>query len=144
MAEKTFQLEIVTPRKVIFSAEVQSFSAPGIVGGFQVLKSHAPLLSSIQIGEVKVVDTAGNETRYATTGGFVEVHENKVVMLAETAEKAEQIDVQRAQDSRDRAQKRLAEKKLETDVDRARVALARALNRLKVAGVAETSRLQKV
>ena len=136
MAEKTFHLEIVTPRKVIFSAEVQSFSAPGVVGGFQVLKSHAPLLSSIQIGEVKVIDTAGTETRYATSGGFVEVRENKVVMLAETAERVDQIDVQRAQQSRDRAQKRIAEKKLETDIDRARVALARAMNRLKIAGVA--------
>lgn len=144
MAEKTFHLEIVTPRKVIFSAEVLSFSAPGVVGGFQVLRNHAPLLSSTQIGEVKVTDTAGNETRYATSGGFVEVRENKVVMLAETAERVDQIDIQRAQQSRDRAQKRIAEKKIETDFDRARAALARAMNRLKIAGVAETSRLQKV
>jgi len=144
MAEKTFHLEIVTPRKIIFSAEVESFSAPGVVGGFQVLKSHAPLLSSIQIGEVKVIDTAGKESRYATSGGFVEVHENKVVMLAETAERVDEIDVQRAQQSRDRAQKRLAEKRPDTDVERARVALARALNRLKVIGHAETAKLQGV
>ena len=144
MAEKTFHLEIVTPRKIIFSAEVESFSAPGVVGGFQVLKSHAPLLSSIQVGEVKVIDTAGKESRYATSGGFVEVHENKVVMLAETAERVDEIDVQRAQQSRDRAQKRLAEKRPDTDVERARVALARALNRLKVIGHAETAKLQGV
>ncbi|HXG38667.1 MAG TPA: F0F1 ATP synthase subunit epsilon [Bacteroidota bacterium] len=136
MAEKTFRLEIVTPRKVVFSADVMSFSAPGVVGGFQVLRSHAPLLSAIGIGEVKVVDANGVEQRYATSGGFVEVHENKVVLLAETAERADEIDVQRAQAARDRAQKRIAEKKLETDIDRARVALARALNRLKVSAKA--------
>ncbi|MCI0708495.1 MAG: F0F1 ATP synthase subunit epsilon [Ignavibacteriae bacterium] len=134
MSEKAFHLEIVTPRKVIYSAEVQSFSAPGVVGGFQVLKSHAPLLSSIQVGEVKVTDVSGAESRYATSGGFVEVRENKVVMLAETAERADEINVDRAQQARDRAQQRIAQKKLETDIDRARASLVRALNRLKIAG----------
>jgi F-type H+-transporting ATPase subunit epsilon len=132
MAEKTFRLEIITPRKVVFSGDVISFSAPGIVGGFQVLYNHAPLLSAIGIGEVKVVDANGAEQRYATSGGFVEVRENKVVVLAETAERADEIDVQRAQAARDRAQKRIAEKKLDTDIERARLALARALNRLRV------------
>jgi F-type H+-transporting ATPase subunit epsilon len=133
MAEKLFHLEIVTPKKVILSAEVTSFSAPGVMGGFQVLKSHAPLLSSIAVGEVKVIDAAGVETRYATSGGFVEVRDNKVVMLAETAERSDEIDIERAQSAKERAQKRIAEKKLETEAERARAALSRALNRLKVA-----------
>lgn len=132
MAEKTFHLEIVTPRKVVFSDEVSSFSAPGVVGGFQVLKSHAPLLSSIAVGEVKLTDTTGKEMRYATSGGFVEVHGNKVVMLAETAERSDQIDVKRATEARSRAEERL-QKRVEADVDRARMALARALNRLRIA-----------
>ncbi|HWP81927.1 MAG TPA: F0F1 ATP synthase subunit epsilon [Bacteroidota bacterium] len=133
MAEKTFHLEIVTPKKVVYKALVESFSAPGVVGGFQVLRSHAPLLSAIGVGEVKIIDAQGNEFRYATSGGFVEVHENKVVMLAETAERADEIDVKRAEAARDRAQKRIAEKRIETDIERARAALHRALNRLKVA-----------
>jgi F-type H+-transporting ATPase subunit epsilon len=133
MAEKAFNLEIVTPKRSVFSGEITSFSAPGVVGGFQVLKNHAPLLSSISIGEVKLVDVAGIESRFATSGGVVEVHDNKVIMLAETAERADEIDVVRAQEARDRARKRLAEKKSEIDVDRARLALFRALNRLKVA-----------
>jgi F-type H+-transporting ATPase subunit epsilon len=133
MAEKSFQLEIVTPKKVVFNASVSSFTAPGVVGGFQVLKSHAPLLSSIAVGEVKVVREDGIETRYATSGGFVEVRENKVVMLAETAEPADQIDVKRAEAAQDRAEKRLAEKKIEVDIERARASLYRAVNRLKVA-----------
>lgn len=133
MADKVYRLEIVTPKKVVFSGEVTSFSAPGVVGGFQVLRSHAPLLSNIAIGEVKVVDSAGSETRFATSGGFVEVRENKVIMLAETAERSDEIDVPRAEAARDRARKRLKEKNAETDVDRARIALFRAMNRLKVA-----------
>ena len=131
MAEKKFNLEIVTPKKVAFSAEVTSFSAPGVVGGFQVLRSHAPLLSNIAIGEVKVTDANGVEHRYATSGGFVEVHENKVVMLAE---RADEIDTTRAHAARERARNRIDSKKVETDIERARLALYRALNRLKVAG----------
>lgn len=133
MAEKVFTLEIVTPKKIVYSAEVTSFSAPGVVGGFQVLKSHAPLLSSISVGEVKIQDALGKEIHYATSGGFVEVHDNKVVMLAETAERSDEIDVARASSARDRAQKRIEEKKAETDLERARIALFRAINRLKVA-----------
>lgn len=133
MADKAFKLEIVTPKKIVFSGDVVSFSAPGVVGGFQVLKSHAPLLSTTAIGEVKLVDNSGHESRYATSGGFVEVHENKVMMLAETAERSDEIDVARAEASRDRARKRLAEKVREIDLDRARLALFRAMNRLKVA-----------
>jgi len=133
MADKAFKLEIVTPKKIVFSGEVTSFSAPGIVGGFQVLKNHAPLLSSIGVGEVKFVDANGTESRFATSGGVVEVLDNKVVMLAETAERRDEIDVARAQAARDRARKRLAEKKEGTDFDRARLALFRAMNRLKVA-----------
>jgi F-type H+-transporting ATPase subunit epsilon len=133
MADKAFKLEIVTPKRIVFSGDVISFSAPGVVGGFQVLKSHAPLLSNIAIGEVKLVDGSGQESRYATSGGFVEVHENKVILLAETAERSDEIDVGRAEASRDRARKRLAEKNAESDLDRARLALFRAMNRLKVA-----------
>jgi F-type H+-transporting ATPase subunit epsilon len=133
MPDKSFSLEIVTPKKVVFSGVVTSFSAPGVVGSFQVLRSHAPLLSTTRIGIVKVVDAAGREMRFATSGGFVEVHDNKVVMLAETAERSDEIDVNRAEAARDRAKKRLEGKRREIDVERARLALHRALNRLKVA-----------
>ncbi|MEX1140246.1 MAG: F0F1 ATP synthase subunit epsilon [Bacteroidota bacterium] len=133
MSEKSFHLEIVTPKKVVLSTIVISFTAPGVMGGFQVLKNHAPLLAATTVGLVKVVNEDGNETHYATSGGFVEVRDNKVVMLAETAERAEEIDVKRAEDARDRAEKRLAEKKVEVDMERAKVSLLRATNRLKVA-----------
>lgn len=133
MAEKLFHLEIVTPRRVVFSGDVESFSAPGVMGGFQVLHSHAPLLSAIGVGEVKVRDAAGTEFRYATSGGFVEVRDNKVIVLAETAERADEIDRDRAKAAEDRARKRLSEREKEMDLERARAALLRAVNRLKIA-----------
>lgn len=133
MAEKTFKLEIVTPRKVVFSGDVQSFSAPGVMGGFQVLVNHAPLLAEITTGEVKLRDPQGSERSYATSGGFVDVLRNHVTLLAETAETPEEIDVGRAEKAKERARKRLAHREAGTDVERAEAALARAVNRLKIA-----------
>jgi F-type H+-transporting ATPase subunit epsilon len=134
MAGKSFYLEIVTPKRVVFKGEVNSFSAPGVVGGFQVLRSHAPLLSNIQMGVVKVKDVSGKALQYATSGGVVEVRDNKVVLLAETAENVQEIDVDRAKAARDRAQKRLKERAHDTDLERAQFALQRSLNRLKLSG----------
>ncbi|MGE5315050.1 MAG: F0F1 ATP synthase subunit epsilon [Acidobacteriota bacterium] len=134
MAEsKTFSLDIVTPTATVFSGIVQSFSAPGVAGGFQVLYNHAPLMASIGIGELKVVDASGRTLRYSTSGGFVEVRNNKVTMLAETAERSDLIDTERARRSKERAAQRLSEKHAAVDEQRAQAALARAVNRLKIA-----------
>ena len=132
MAGKNFNLDIVTPTKTVFSGEVQSFSAPGEAGGFQILFNHAPFLSSITVGQVKVIDPAGAESRYATSGGFVEVNNNKVILLAETAERSNEIDVERAEKAKERASQRLQEEE-SIDEERARIALIRAINRLKIA-----------
>lgn len=131
MAEKHFQLDIVTPARTVYSGLVQSFSAPGVLGNFQVLYNHAPLLSSIGIGEVKVVEPDGKKIVFATSGGFVEVKKNTVIMLAESAEQAGEIDRDRAEKAKVRAQERLAKKSDEIDYDRARLALLRSINRLK-------------
>ena len=133
MAEKAFKLEIVTPRKVLFSGDVVSFSAPGVMGGFQVLYNHAPMLAAIGIGEVKLREPHGDEIRYATSGGFVDVKNNHVVMLAETAERREEIDKTRAETARDRALREIAQKQSEHDLERARVELERAVNRIRIA-----------
>ena len=135
MADKTFHLEIVTPKRIVFKGEATSFSAPGVDGGFQVLHSHAPLLASVKIGKVKIIETSGTESHYAISGGFVEVRENKVILLAETAERIDEIDVERVKAARDRALKRIAEKYPETNIERAKLALYRALNRLKIVDV---------
>ncbi|HEV8537818.1 MAG TPA: ATP synthase F1 subunit epsilon, partial [Bacteroidota bacterium] len=118
--------------KVVFTGDVQTFTAPGVVGSFQVLFNHAPLLAAIGIGEVKMRDLLDNEIRYATSGGFVDVLKNNVTMLAETAERADEIDPARAVAAKERAAQRLAGRSSGIDVERARVALARALNRLKI------------
>jgi F-type H+-transporting ATPase subunit epsilon len=133
MAEKNFQLDIVTPARTVYSGEVKSFTAPGVVGNFQVLFNHAPLLAAIGIGEIKVVETSGKQFRFATSGGFVEVKSNKVILLAESAESEEEINIERAKKSKDRASSRLAQKQQEIDPERARFALLRSINRLKIA-----------
>ncbi|HVN48315.1 MAG TPA: F0F1 ATP synthase subunit epsilon [Bacteroidota bacterium] len=135
MAEKSFYLEIITPRRIVFKGEVVSISVPGVVGGFQVLKNHAALLSSLNVGEVKLTDGSGNEFHFATSGGFVEVHDNSAVLLAETAERADEIDIERAKSARERAKKRLEEKEATLDPARATLALQRAQNRLHIAAV---------
>jgi F-type H+-transporting ATPase subunit epsilon len=132
MAGKNFSLDIVTPTRTVFSGEVQSFTAPGVLGGFQVLFNHAPLLSSIKVGRVKIIGGSGKEVHYATSGGFVEVNANKVILLAETAERSDEIDVQRAEEAKRRADEQLR-KEVDVDEERARAALVRAINRLKVA-----------
>ncbi|HOV98767.1 MAG TPA: F0F1 ATP synthase subunit epsilon [Bacteroidota bacterium] len=133
MAEKIFHLEMITPRKVVFKGDIVSFSAPGVMGGFQVLVNHAPMFAAIEIGVIKIVDASGKELRFATSGGIVEVNNNNVFVLAETIEAAHEIDVERAKAARDRAQKRLHERKPDLDANRAQLSLARAVNRLKVA-----------
>jgi len=137
MSDKSFDLEIVTPQKSFFSGAVDSFSAPGTAGGFQVLHDHAPLLTTIAVGEVKFQDDSDKESICSTSGGFVEVSNNVVRFLAETIEPKEEIDVARAKRSKERAEERLSKNEPGTDLKRARSSLARALNRLRVAGSIE-------
>jgi F-type H+-transporting ATPase subunit epsilon len=136
MYEKPFKLQIITPGKVVFQENATSVSAPGTLGGFQVLCDHAPLISTIEIGELKVKDAKGNDLLYATSGGFVEVKDNNVVVLAETAELAAEIDVERATAAGERASTRLHSTDPGIDLDRARLAMMRSLNRLRVASKA--------
>lgn len=128
MAE--FNLEIVTPERKVFSSPVQSVTIPGTKGNFQVLYNHAPLISSFEIGKIKV-QTSDNSIRiYTTSGGTVEILNNNVLVLAETLEQVESIDIERVEDAIKRAKERLSsEKRKEIDVQRAEFALARAMNR---------------
>ena len=123
-------LEIITPEKPIFKDQVDVITVPGTIGGFQILKDHAPLISSFEIGIIKVKKDS-SETYYTTAGGTVEVDKNKVLVLADSIEKVEQIDKDRAEQAKERAEERLR-KKHEEDIDEARAsaALNRALNRL--------------
>lgn len=129
---KELNIEIITPSKISFQGKVKSISIPGTLGNFQVLYNHAPLLSSFEIGRIKIVDENDTETEYSTGGGTVEVLTNKILVLADSFEKKEDIDVDRAQSSYDRAKERLANRNKEKiDEVRVEASLVRAINRLK-------------
>jgi F-type H+-transporting ATPase subunit epsilon len=139
MFDKPFKLEIVTPQRILFSGNVTSFEGPGIAGSFETLANHVSFLTAIKVGRISFrKETDGDKrTHMATSGGFVEVLKNQVTIVAETAEFANEIDTQRAEESKKRAEQRLSEKKVEIDIARAEAALTRAINRLKIAQMME-------
>ncbi|HOI29833.1 MAG TPA: ATP synthase F1 subunit epsilon [Melioribacteraceae bacterium] len=132
---KELNVEIITPSKSAFAGKVKSISLPGTLGNFQVLFNHAPLLSTFEIGRIKIVDLNDKESEYATGGGTVEVLANKILVLADSFESKEDIDIERAARSLERAKERIANKNREKiDEVRAEASLQRALNRIKFAG----------
>lgn len=132
MADKQFKLEIITPEKVVYSADVEHVKAPGKNGYFGVKVNHIPFLTLLKIGELTVNSEKKNKL-FAISGGIVEVADNKMTILAETAEAAMDIDIDRAKRSQERAEKRLQEQQSETNQTRARASLMRAINRIHVA-----------
>lgn len=131
---KVFALEIVTPSKLVFSSDVVSVTVPGTLGEFQVLYNHAPIVSNLEIGKIKVQTKDGETLHFAISGGVIEVLANKVVLLASSLERCDEIDKERAAQAVERARKRL-EKREQIDVTRAEAALTRGLNRLKVSSL---------
>ncbi|MAT38514.1 MAG: ATP synthase F1 subunit epsilon [Ectothiorhodospiraceae bacterium] len=130
--EKSFHLKIVTPNRLEFEGEVTSVTCPGTEGKFQVLYNHAPLLSGLDVG---IMEFKGTENQvYAVSGGFTQVLHNSVLVLADTAERADAIDTDRAKAAKERAEERLSHRTKELDVERAELSLHKALNRLKAAG----------
>ena len=131
----SFRLEIVTPQRLILSDEVMELMAPGAEGYFGVLPGHIPFITTLDIGELTYRKDKG-ERHLAVTWGYIEVQGDKVIVLAETAERAEEIDAERAQRARERAERRLhdwGEGDETIDFTRAQTALHRALTRLQVA-----------
>jgi F-type H+-transporting ATPase subunit epsilon len=125
-------IEIVTPAKITFSGDAKSISIPGVLGNFQVLHNHAPLISVFEIGLVKVNIDNTNILYFATGGGTVEVLNNNVLILADSLEAVEAIDLERAKRAVERAKRRLEARGPETDLDRAQTALKRAINRIQI------------
>ena len=127
------QLEIVTPERLVYEDEVDSVNLPGIEGELGILPHHAPLLSMLGVGELRI-RKGGAEESFAIVGGFVQVRPDKVVVMAETADLAAEIDLEKAEEAR-----REAERALETgysegaDLSAARAALQTALMRIRVA-----------
>ncbi|NIR88006.1 MAG: ATP synthase F1 subunit epsilon [Aliifodinibius sp.] len=128
----TFSAQILTPEGSIFDDEVTGVRVPGEMGSFEVKTLHANIISSLEIGEILVRKAAGGEQSFSVTGGFVEVIDNKLTLLAEAAEPVEEIDVERAKQAKERAVERLESDDKQIDKDRARKALKRAENRIKL------------
>ncbi len=128
----TLNLEIVTAERSVYSDDVDIVIAPGIAGQLGILPNHAALMTMLEPGEICVRKGTG-ETFIAISGGFLEVLDNKVVILADTAERAEEIDLTRAEAAKQRARERLEHPPTEMDTTRAEAALRRSLARLKVA-----------
>ena len=130
MAE--INLEIITPDRPSFKGEIISVTVPGVKGRFQVLKNHAPLISIFEVGMIKVVTPDNKSAFYATGGGTIEVLNNNVLILADSLELVENIDVDRAKSAEQRAKERLEKREEGTDLERAENALKKAQNRLNI------------
>ena len=130
-------LEVVTPERALVSEQVDEVQLPGAEGYFGVLPGHTPLLATLQVGELWY--RVGQEKRYlAVAFGFAEVLPDRVTVLAQLAERPEDIDVPRAQASKKRAEERIGKPLTDVDFERARVALMKSLIRLQVAARART------
>ena len=136
MAEN-IHLEVVTPEKVVVSEEAQIVASPGSLGEFGVLSGHTPFLTSIKTGIIRFTDTNGQEHYVFVSGGFAEALPNKVTVLAESAERRRDIDLERAKEALARAEKRLAEDRAREDLDfaRAKGSLERATVRIRLSGL---------
>jgi len=132
MADKTLKLEVVTPERKVLSEEITSIIVPAIEGYMGILPNHAPMISGLEPGIIKY-KVSGEYKKMAISGGFLEVSNNKASILANTAELAEEVDVKRAQEAKDRAEQRLHDKS-GVDLLRAELALKRAIARLRATG----------
>jgi F-type H+-transporting ATPase subunit epsilon len=138
MAEAVINLTIVTPERAVVQEQVEELQVPGAQGYLGILPGHAPLFSELKVGEVSY-RTGSHWTYLSVAWGFVEVLPNQVRILAETAERAQEIDIERATRAKDRAEQRITKGGDDIDYDRALVAFERALIRIQVSGRGQAS-----
>jgi len=124
-------LQIVTPERLLVQEQVDEVEIPGSKGYFGVLPGHTPMLASLAVGELWYRKGA-DKVYLSIAYGFAEVLPDRVTILARLAERAEDIDIERAESARRRAEERLAQSKSDIDYERARTALAKSLMRLQV------------
>ncbi len=111
------RLEVVTPEKSVVDEDVQMVIAPGILGEFGILPGHTTFLTTLKVGTIRYTDTNGKERYVFVSGGFAEALPDKVTVLAESAERRQEIDLERAKEALQRAEKRLAEAREKEDLD---------------------------
>ncbi len=127
----TMRLEIITAEREVFADEVEVLVAPGIDGELGILPHHAPLMTALQPGEI-MIRKDGQPTYMVVSGGFLEVMGNRAIILADTAERSEEIDEERARIAMEQAQERLANRTSDVDLQRELTSMRRAESRLKV------------
>jgi F-type H+-transporting ATPase subunit epsilon len=129
------KLEIVTPEKTVVNEEAKIVVAPGTLGEFGILAGHTPFMTTLKLGTIRYTDASGRERFVFISGGFSEALPDKVTVLAESAERRCDIDIERARGALERAEKRLQEQAAKENIDfvRAKAALDRALHRMKIA-----------
>jgi len=135
----TMQFEIVTAEGVLYSDEVDAIVAPGVDGELGVLPNHASLLTVLKAGELRIMKGT-DETDVLVTGGFLEVLGNKVTVLADAAERSEEIDIARAEEAVARAQERVSNRASDIDLERALASIKRGEARIQVARRQRTRR----
>lgn len=128
---KSFKCEIVSAEASIFSGEVEQVIAAGIMGDLGILPGHAPLLTELQPGPVRVIHDGGQEENYYVTGGFLEVQPEVVSILADTAARATDLDEAAAEEARQAALRAMSDKSAEIDYTRASAELAEAVAQLR-------------
>ncbi len=128
----TMQLEIVTAERLVYSDQVNGVVAPGVEGELGILPHHAPLLTTLQAGELRIMKEGQPDNYMAISSGFLEVMANQVVVLADTAERADEIDEARALEAVQRAQEQVEHRAADIDLERALASMRRAQTRLKV------------
>lgn len=128
-----FTFEVVTQDRTVVLTDVEYALLPGVDGSFGILANHLPIMAALDIGVLEFGLLRGKRRKIALGGGFTEMHDNRLTVMAHTAELAEEIDVLRARQAQRRAEERLADRQGDLDITRAQVALRKALMRLEVA-----------
>lgn len=128
----SFEAQLLTPEGSLFSGDVTGVQVPGTQGSFEMKTLHADIISSLEVGRILIRQVGGEERYFAVSGGFVEMHDNVLTLLAEAAEPVKAIDVERAKAAKERARERLEADDEAIDKERARKALKRAENRIKL------------
>jgi F-type H+-transporting ATPase subunit epsilon len=134
----TLHVEVVTAERSLYSGEATMVEAPGALGQMGILPHHAAMLTTLKPGSLEIRNNGAEETLFVS-GGFLEVSNNTITVLADTAEHAESIDEARAQEARRRAEERLKDVRSNTDRAEAEAALQRAINRLRVVEIVRRS-----
>lgn len=133
MSNKTLYLEIVTPSKIIFSGNVISVTVPGELGSFQILYNHAPIISNLTIGEIKIKTISGEIFHFAANGGFVMVFKNRVTIVSDSLINAKEIDLKKNQEELTKLKEEIKEKRKSGNVETLETKIAQIENQIRIA-----------